>query len=223
VVFCVSEATRSALTLAYPSVSDKTRLLPQYVDWPESFEAIDRNLPLPVLGRYAAVIGTLEPRKNLALLIKALARPEIRDSDIRFVVIGKQGWNIEQFLDGLTPADRQHLLFSGFVTEFMKYRLLRHADFLVFPSMYEGFGIPALEAMSLAKPVLAAMTSSFPEVIGDAGVYFDPLSVNEFAAAFKEIANPVKIAELAPKAQANASLFDWRRMADPVVRWVRGE
>jgi glycosyltransferase involved in cell wall biosynthesis len=223
VVFCVSEATRSALTLVYPSVSEKTRLLPQYVDWPDSFEAIERNLPPPMLGRYAAVIGTLEPRKNLKLLIQALGQPEIRDSDIRFVVIGKQGWNIEQFLTGLTPADRQHLLFSGFVTEFMKYRLLRHADFLVFPSIYEGFGIPALEAMSLGKPVLAAITSSFPEVIGDAGVYFDPLSVSEFAAAFKEISDPGKIAELAPRALANAALFDWRRMAEPVVNWIRGD
>ena len=66
---------------------------------------------------------------------------------------------------------------------------MRHAEFLIYPSVYEGFGIPALEAMSLGKPVLASMTSSFPEVIGDAGVFFDPLSVTEFAAAFAEMAH----------------------------------
>jgi glycosyltransferase involved in cell wall biosynthesis len=222
VVFCVSEATREALILAYPSAANKARVLYQYADWPENFAAIERNLPPPVPGRYAAVIGTVEPRKNLTLLIRALGLPEIRDSELRFVVIGKKGWKVDQFMIDLTPTERQHLMFSGFVTEFIKYRLLRHAEFLVFPSIYEGFGIPALEAMSLGKPVLAAMTSSLPEVIGEAGVYFDPLSTSEFAAAFAEISDERKLKELAPKAIQGASAFGWERMAQPVVEWVSG-
>jgi glycosyltransferase involved in cell wall biosynthesis len=223
VVFCVSEATRAALRLAFPSVADKTRVLSQYVDWPDSFAMIERNLSPPVLGRYAAVIGTVEPRKNLKILIRALARPEVRDSDIRFVVIGKEGWKVEQFMAELTEYQRERLLFSGYVTEFMKYRLLKHAEFLVFPSLYEGFGIPALEAMSLGKPVLAAMTSSFPELIGDAGLYFDPLSVTEFVAAFGKFADKRTLSDLAPKALTSASLYGWERMALPVVQWIKGE
>jgi glycosyltransferase involved in cell wall biosynthesis len=222
VVFCVSQATRAALTLVYPSVADKTKVLYQYADWPEDFEAIERNLPPPVLGRYAAVIGTVEPRKNLTLLIRALSMPEIKNSDLRFVVIGKKGWKVDQFMADLTELERKHLIFSGFVTEFTKYRLLRHAEFLVFPSIYEGFGIPALEAMTLGKPVLSALTSSLPEVVGDAGVYFDPLSVSEFAAGFAEISNQSKLQELAPKAKIGAAAFGWARMAQPVVDWVRG-
>jgi glycosyltransferase involved in cell wall biosynthesis len=220
VVFCASEASRAALTLAFPSVAQKARLLMQYVDWPDEFETLERNLSPPVLGRYAAVIGTIEPRKNLGLLIRALSFPEIRDSDLRFVVIGKTGWKVEPFMAGLTPTEREHLVFSGFVTEFMKYRLLRHAEFLVYPSIYEGFGIPALEAMSLGKPVLCAMTSSLPEVVGDAGVYFDPMSASEFAAAFAEISNADKVSELSSKALAGAAAFGWKRMAQPVVDWV---
>jgi glycosyltransferase involved in cell wall biosynthesis len=193
----------------------------EYVDWPESFETLERNLSPPGLGRYAAVIGTIEPRKNLELLLRALALPEIRDSDIRFVVIGKMGWKVEQFMAGLTPEEREHIVFSGFVTEFMKYRLLRHAEFLVYPSIYEGFGIPALEAMSLGKPVLCALTSSLPEVVGDAGVYFDPLSPGEFAAAFAEISDAGRLAELSSKARIRATAFGWERMAKPVVDWVQ--
>jgi glycosyltransferase involved in cell wall biosynthesis len=222
VVFCVSEASRAALSLAYPSTAHKARLLMQYVDWPEEFATLERNLSPPVFGRYAAVIGTIEPRKNLGLLIRALAMPEIRESDLRFVVIGKTGWKVEQFMAGLTAEEREHLVFSGFVTEFMKYRLLRHAEFLVYPSIYEGFGIPALEAMSLGKPVLCAMTSSLPEVVGDAGVYFDPLSSSEFAAAFAEISDAGKLAELSSKARVGAAAFGWQRMAQPVVDWVTG-
>jgi len=222
VVFCVSEASRAALTVAYPSIAQKARLLMQYVDWPAEFETLERNLSPPVLGRYAAVVGTIEPRKNLALLLRALALPEIRDSDIRFVVIGKTGWKVEQFMAGLTPQEREHIVFSGFVTEFMKYRLLRHAEFLVYPSIYEGFGIPALEAMSLGKPVLCAMTSSLPEVVGDAGIYFDPLSASEFAAAFAEISDAGRLAELSSKARVGSNAFGWARMAKPVVDWVKG-
>jgi glycosyltransferase involved in cell wall biosynthesis len=103
----------------------------------------------------------------------------------------------------------------------MKYRLLRHAEFLVYPSIYEGFGIPALEAMSLGKPVLCALTSSLPEVVGDAGVYFDPLSPGEFAAAFAEISDAGRLAELSSKARIRATAFGWERMAKPVVDWVQ--
>lgn len=220
VVFCASEATRAALVTAYPSVAAKARVLHQYIEWPEPFELIERNLPRVRLGRYAIVVGTLEPRKNLALILKAVGTQEIEKSGIRFVVIGRKGWHMDRLLDEMSPAQRERVLFTGFVSEFTKYRLLRNAEFLVYPSLYEGFGIPALEAMSVGKPVLAARSSSFPEVIGDAGVYFDPLSVSEFAAAFHEIQHPKKLAELAPRALRQNAQFGAWRMAEPVVEWV---
>jgi glycosyltransferase involved in cell wall biosynthesis len=222
VIFCITEATRAALVSAYPSVAAKTRLLYQYVDWPESFAEIERNLPPLRLGRYAVVVGTIEPRKNLSVLIRALPLPEVAGSDLKFLVIGRKGWLVDSFLEGLTDAVRKRLLFSGFVSEFTKYRLIKGAEFLVFPSLYEGFGIPALEAMSLGKPVLGARTSSLPEVIGDAGVYFDPLSATEFAAAFAEISNPDRNSELVPHALARHAAFDSRQMARPVVEWAMG-
>lgn len=218
--FCVSEATRAALVSAYPSVAPKTEVIYQYVDWPEEFEAIERNLPVPELGRYAVVVGTLEPRKNLGLILKALSTPQVQKSGLKFVVIGKKGWKIDQFLEEVTDDQRKRIVFTGFVSEFVKYRLLRHAEFMVYPSVYEGFGIPAVEAMSLGKPVLGAMTSSLPEVIGDAGVYFDPLSVTEFAEAYSEISNKRKLRELSAKAQVSAAQFNWQRMAEPIYRWV---
>lgn len=220
-VFCVSEATEAALVTAYPSVKSKTRVLYQYADWPPEFEAIDRNLPEPALGRYAAVIGTLEPRKNLSIILDALSLPGVRDSDLRFVVIGKKGWKVDAFLAQLTPEERSRVIFSGFVTEFIKYRLLRHSEFLVFPSVYEGFGIPALEAMLLGKPVLASMTSSFPEVIGPAGIYFDPRSPEDFAQGFERLCHKGTQAMMAPLAIAHASLFNPQRMSAEILRWAR--
>ena len=138
-------------------------------------------------------------------------------------MIGKRGWKVDASLAGMTDAQRKSLLFSGFVSEFVKYRLIKGAEFLIFPSLCEGFGIPALEAMSLGKPVLASRSSSLPEVVGDAGVYFDPFSLNEFAAALEEIANPRKLAELAPKALRRNAAFGPERMARPVVDWALGK
>ena len=136
------------------------------------------------------------------------------------MVIGRRGWKVDKFMASVSPEARERVLFSGFVSEFTKYRLIKGAQFLIFPSVYEGFGIPALEAMSLGKPVLSSFSSSLPEVAGAAGVYFDPLSVSEFAAAFAEISDARKLAELAPLAVAGAAAFNWQRMAGPVAEWV---
>jgi len=75
--------------------------------------------------------------------------------------------------------------------------------------------------MSLGKPVLAAWSSSLPEVVGEAGVYFDPLSVDDFAAGFTALTHPRKLAELAPLALARSAEFGWERMAEPVVEWIK--
>lgn len=222
VTFCCSEATRAALTAVFPWMAPKARVLLQYADWPESFALYERNLPDIALPPYAVVVGTIEPRKNLGLLLRALADPRLLRAGLHFVVIGRRGWGAEQALAQIGPAARERVTFTGFVSEFVKYRLLRHARFMVFPSVYEGFGIPALEAMSLGKPVLAAMTSSFPEVIGEAGVYFDPFSVEDFLAGLAEISTASRLAELAPKARAQAAAFTPQRMAAPVLDWLGG-
>jgi glycosyltransferase involved in cell wall biosynthesis len=221
-IFCISEATRASLICAAPSVERRIRLLPQYVDWPEAFELVDRNLPTLRPRPYALVIGTIEPRKNLRLILDSLADARVARNPIAFVVLGKRGWLVDDFLKQLPPESQTRIAFTGFVSEFVKYRLLKAAQFLVLPSLCEGFGIPALEALSLGKPVLASRSSSLPEVVGDAGVYFDPISVSEFAAALDEISNPRKLAELSPRALKRAAMFSPERMAAPVVAWAKG-
>jgi glycosyltransferase involved in cell wall biosynthesis len=218
--FCTSQATEAALTTSFPSVQGKTRLLYQYADWPESFEPMHRNLPGIALGPYALVIGTIEPRKNLSLLLRALKDGALNNSDLKFVIVGRQGWLVEQFLASIDDASRARLIFTGFVSEFVKYRLIQGARFLVFPSLYEGFGIPALEALSLGKPVLASRTSSLPEVVGDAGLYFDPLSVTDFATTLAALNLPDRLTELAALAPQQVAKFTPNTLIDPVHDWL---
>ena len=123
-VFCISQATRAALLAAFPSAAGRVRFLYQYVDWPEHFPLLERNMPALALGPYAVVIGTIEPRKNLGLLLRALELPELRRSRLRFVVMGRRGWKVDRFMAGLSPVVRERVLFSGFVSEFTKYRLI---------------------------------------------------------------------------------------------------
>jgi glycosyltransferase involved in cell wall biosynthesis len=219
ITFCASDATAASLAAAFPSAAAKCRTLYQFADWPPEFAIMDHNLATIGLGRYAVVVGTIEPRKNLTLLLDSL--PQLAGSNLRFIVIGRKGWKVDGLMAALTAAQRSKIIFSGFVSEFTKYRLIRHAELLVFPSLYEGFGIPALEAMNLGKPVLAARTSSLPEVIGDAGLYFDPLSPTDFCAALAEMENPARLAELSRHAIKNSKAFNWRRMAQPVIDWLK--
>jgi len=220
-VFCVSSATRRALETTFPSAKNKTRLLFQYADWPPSFDEMERNFDPPAIGPYVVVIGTLEPRKNLELIFRALAEPSIRDSDIKFVIIGRKGWLVDDFLQTVPAVTRERVIFTGFVSEFTKFRLLRHCEYLVFPSLYEGFGIPALEAMSLGKPVLASMTTSFPEVIGDAGLYFDPFSPSDFASKFDEMKSFTQLHGTRQVALDNASKFNAHQLSQAIYQWLQ--
>lgn len=220
-VFCISETTRDALLMAAPSAKSRVRLVEQYVEWPENFPLANKNLPRVPLPPFAVVIGTIEPRKNLQLLLDALERSEPSDLPLHFVVVGRQGWRVELLLAGVSPRQRERVIFTGYVSEFAKYRLLAQAEFLIFPSLCEGFGIPALEAMSLGKPVLASRGGSLPEVVADAGVYFDPLSAEEFLFALREIANPHRQVELGQRAALRARGFTPQRMAAPIIDWVK--
>jgi glycosyltransferase involved in cell wall biosynthesis len=163
---------------------------------------------------YVLAVGTLEPRKNLPTLLRAFAR--IRD-DIphQLVLVGPEGWltgDLRQTLVELNLGDR--LRMTGFVSDDELGGWYSAADLFAFPSHYEGFGLPSVEAMRCGAPVLASNSSSFPEVVGDAGVLISPNDGDLWAETMKDLlGNPAHLADLRSKGYARAETFSWTRTA----------
>jgi alpha-1,3-rhamnosyl/mannosyltransferase len=127
-------------------------------------------------GRYLLTVGTLEPRKNLSLVFRAYRRlPQRLRQAYLLVVAGMSGWHTEAFRAELNAlATRGHLRLLGYVPDDALTALYSGAAMLIYPSLYEGFGLPPLEAMASGIPVITSNRASLPEVVGDAGWMVDP-------------------------------------------------
>ena len=174
------------------------------------------------IGRpYLLYLGTLQPRKNLIRLVEAFAASGLHNDRYSLVLAGRAGWLAKPLLAAvgrlpLAVGDQIHL--PGYVDEADKAALLSGATALVFPSLYEGFGFPILEAQACGVPVVCAGTSSLPEVAGDAGLRVDPLDVAVIAAAIKRIATDGALrGELIVKGYANLARFKWEEAASQTL------
>jgi glycosyltransferase involved in cell wall biosynthesis len=162
--------------------------------------------------RFILYLGTLEPRKNVHRLVRAfgrLRRTGAYDGDL--VIAGAKGWGfqaVESAIEEENLASEVHLV--GYVDREEQPLWYNSAQVFAYPSAYEGFGIPALEAMACGTPVVTSSTSSLPEVVGDAGVTVEPNSVDAIADALAELVNSVSHREeLRERGTARASRFSW--------------
>jgi glycosyltransferase involved in cell wall biosynthesis len=225
VTFAASEATASDISYYLGVPRKKIRVAHQFVEWPAEYALMFQSrYPTEATLPYVLVIGTIEPRKNLNLVFSAMQDILNIDRDLKVVVLGKAGWHLDQALAGeIKPfLDTGRLRFTGFVSEFKKYCLLRLSRFTVFPSIMEGFGIPVLESLYVGKPVLGSFSSSIPEVGGEVVTYFDPLSKSGFVAAFERLYaetmnNPKRITQAAVKV---ASRFTPKAFFEPFRQWI---
>jgi glycosyltransferase involved in cell wall biosynthesis len=168
-------------------------------------------------GRYILFVGTLEPIKNLSRLIEAYALARQRGmTEPSLVVVGQKGW---QFADIFARVERlglqDEIVFTGFVPDEDLPALYSGADVFVMPSLYEGFGLPVLEAMACGTPVLTSDVSSLPEIASDAAILVNPMDVDALAEALERVCGDdylrqnMRLAGLARAAQ-----FSWRRCAE---------
>lgn len=177
---------------------------------PEAVASVRKRLGLP--NHYLLFVGSLEPRKNIGLAVKALHRCR---SDIPLVLAGWEAWGDKTWLETVPTGRRQPQIFRpGFVDDETLACLYSGATALIYPSLYEGFGLPILEAMACGCPVICSNTSSMPEVAGGAARLIDPGNPDDLAAAIDEVTGSAEYRQnLIHKGHARAAAFSWTRTA----------
>jgi glycosyltransferase involved in cell wall biosynthesis len=186
-------------------------------DNPADIEAFRAGRGLP--SRYFLYVGTLEPRKNLPTLIRAFAHwrasgdPEAHQ--VKLVLAGAQGWfyaEIFRLVSELGLQDR--VLFPGFVPDAELPQWYRAAEAFVYPSLFEGFGLPVLEAMACGTPVLCSRIGSLTEIVGEAALTVPPMAETEWMAAMALLARQPQLRqELGRRGLAQAQRFSWEATA----------
>jgi glycosyltransferase involved in cell wall biosynthesis len=185
--------------------------------------------PAPVLARhgvrppYVLFVGTLEPRKNVVSLVRAYRRAVADGLEHALVLVGALGWGAEPLERELTLDAPGTIVRTGSVSAADLDALYRAASLFVYPSVYEGFGLPVVEAMARGVPTVTSNTSSLPEVVGDAAVTIDPGSVEALADAIVRVARDASlVARLAEDGRRRAMSFAWDETARLTLEAYRG-
>jgi glycosyltransferase involved in cell wall biosynthesis len=170
-------------------------------------------------SRYILFVGTLQPRKNLVRLVEAFAVLRQQQPDLRLVLAGRRGWLADPLFQRVEALGLQDVVcFPGYVVDADLPALLSGASCFAFPSLYEGFGFPVLEAQACGAPVLAANTSSLPEVAGAGALLVDPLDSHAIAAGLLRIIGDAALRDrLRAAGFANLSRFSWQRCAQETL------
>lgn len=167
--------------------------------------------------KYFLYVGTIEPRKNLMTLLEAYQQlPKAIQAQYKLVIIGSLGWKFEHFLQRAQKLlNKQQLIMPGYVPDQALQHIMAGAHCFLYPSLYEGFGIPPLEAMASGTPVITSSASSLPEVIGQAGILLPPNDSQEWTKAIINlIENPKKHQSLVDSGKHRARLFNWTATAE---------
>lgn len=163
---------------------------------------------------YLLSLGTLQPRKNLRRLIRAFST--IEDTKVKLVITGKKGWLYSKILsEGKRLGIERRIVFTGYVPDDKVPGLLKGANALVLVSLYEGFGLPVVEAMAVGTPTVIADSSSLPEIAGDGGIKVNSTSVKSIARGINQALqlNEVKRKELLVKSRKELEKFSWEKAA----------
>jgi glycosyltransferase involved in cell wall biosynthesis len=220
-VFTVSEASRRDILHFYPWADpEKVVVVPNAIDpdlledpGPGEMERVRERYQ--IRGRFVLFTGNIKPHKNLERLIQAFAllRSRPGHEDVRLLIIGEEVSRYPSLRRVMEAAGvRADVRFFGFVPQTTLAALYRMASVFAFPSLYEGFGLPPLEAMACGTPVLTSRLSSLPEVVGDAAVLVDPYDVADIANGLERLLGDTALcASLVEKGRARVGAFSWER------------
>lgn len=217
-IITISEFNKKEIAREYGYPEDRITVI--YPGVGENFKAEGRRPKAEGIKRkYLLFVGTRQPKKNLGRLIEAFGLVRKKFPKIELVVAGKTWRQFSGEKDEGQRTKAEGITYLGFVAQKDLPSLVAGAEGLVIPSLYEGFGIPAVEAMSLGTPVLASNVTSLPEIVGDAGILFDPLDVDQITKAIVKLLtmSAKQRQELAEKGKIQAKKFDWNKSAEDIM------
>jgi glycosyltransferase involved in cell wall biosynthesis len=188
-----------------------------YIDNIPTVISTSQKVRMALKEEYILYLGSLQPRKNIPTAIQSFAKyiESNPDSKLKFIIAGGKGYNYDAQIDTVITdfGLQERVIFVGFITDEEKILLLKQAKAFIYLSLYEGFGIPLIEAMSLNTPVISSNTSCLPEVVGEAGILVDPYNVEEITKAIITLVhNPLIAKEYRDKGLERAKEFTWDSM-----------
>lgn len=216
-VIAVSEATKFDVTKIYEVPEYKVTVVHNGYDStvfnlePKISPALLENWNLKI-GDYILFLGTIQPRKNAIKLVQAFHLLKVAGYKGKLAIAGKIGWLADDTLEVIKKSEEvDDIVLTGYVSDEARKTLYTYADVYVLPSFYEGFGVPVIEAMGCGAPVAVANNSSLPEVVGDAGILFNPIDPADIARAVTEIKSDRN--NWVKKSLARAKYFSWDKCA----------
>lgn len=216
VILADSQATADDLMKFYGTTADKIRVVYPGVEKPASAASVDIRQKYGLPARYFLFIGTLQPRKNIARIAQAYQqwKADHPNDAAGLVLAGGKGW----LYDPGWVQNIEGVYLPGYIDDVDKAALYKNALALVFPTLYEGFGFPVVEAMHSGTPVIASNTSSLPELVGNAGLLVAPLTVEAIAGAMGKISEDENLAKiLHERGYTQAAKFTWEQTAQKTM------
>ncbi len=225
-IIAVSKNTKKDILKFYPLPEDKIKVVYNGFEQPKQSRSAPEELLKEyhlIRKKYLLYVGTLQPRKNVRTLLKAFYRLSQSANNMKLVLVGKKGWMYDQiFQEARELKLDDKLVFTGYLPSQKAAILYENAFCFVLPSLYEGFGIPVLEAMSHSCPVIASYSSSLPEVGADACLYFDPQSPENLCDKIKLLVeNKTLRAELIKKGKERVRYFSWTKCAQETLTVIQ--
>lgn len=229
-IHCPSMATRDDLCNHFGNQIDPEKI--SIIPWGASsrfypckdaqkLKAFQQKYQLPE-GDYILSLSTLEPRKNIIQVIRSFAKMQMQENlpDLYLILAGEKGWQYQPIFQELNRLKnlRDRIIFTGYVADDDLATLYSNARVFVYPSFYEGFGLPPLEAMQCGTPVITSNVSSLPEVIGDAGILLSPTDTDAIAESMLKICTDETFHQrLTKKSRLRAAHFGWDKTASHTV------
>lgn len=183
-----------------------------------SMNELQKQYKIP--GEFILFVGTLQPRKNIERLIESFSQILPSHQDLSLIIIGKQGWLYEDIIAAPKKFGvEKNVIFLSYIDDQTLATFYKHAVCFILPSLYEGFGLPVLEAMSYGCPVITSNVSSLPEAGGDAAVYVDPLSIEDIAMKLTEVIDNESLRrEMIEKGKKQVKKFSWEKTAKETLQ-----